>query len=79
MQLFELGKAGSRSGGGGYRRSSGGSPAPAANDSSLFANLASREVQTKYSLNPSFGTANQVTQPAKTTSKSKGELNRVKK
>ena len=65
MELFELGKAGSGSGGGGgYRRSYGGSPAPTTptNTGSLFANLASREVQTKYQLNPSFGTSYQTTQ-----------------
>lgn len=65
MELFELGKAGSGGGGGGgYRRSYGGSPAPTTptNTGSLFANLASREVQTKYQLNPSFGTSYQTTQ-----------------
>ncbi|MBP3648736.1 MAG: hypothetical protein J6K73_03025 [Clostridia bacterium] len=65
MELFELGKAGSRGGGGsGYRRSYGGSSAPTtqASTGSLFANLASREVQTKYQLNPSFGTSYQTTQ-----------------
>ena len=63
MELFELGKAGS-GGGGGSRRSYGGSPAPTtpASTGSLFANLASREVQTKYQLNPSFGTSYQTTQ-----------------
>ena len=60
MQLFELGKAGSRSGGGGYRRSSGSSPSPTS--SSLYDNLSSRQVMTTYSLNTSFGTANQTTQ-----------------
>lgn len=78
MELFELGKAGSGGGGGGYRRSSGGTSSTSS-AGKLFANLASREVQTTYALNPSFGQANQVTQPAKSTSKSKGELNRVKK
>lgn len=79
MELFELGKAGSGGGGGG-RRSYGGSPAPTTTTSgSLFANLASRDVQKTYNLNPSFGQANQVTQPVKSPSKSKGELNRVKK
>lgn len=83
MELFEASRAGSGGGGGGgYRRSSGGG-SPSTMDSyqpaSLFANLASRDVQTKYQLNPSFGTANQVTQPVKTTAKPKGELNRVKK
>ena len=65
MELFELGKAGSGGGGGGrYRRSYGGSSAPTTptNTGSLFANLASREVQTKYQLNPSFGTSYQTTQ-----------------
>ena len=83
MELFEASRVGSGGGGGGgYRRSSGGG-SPSAMDnyqpSSLFANLASREVQKTYQLNPSFGTANQVTQPVKTTAKPKGELNRVKK
>ena len=63
MELFELGKAGSGGGGGG-RRSYSGNPAPTtpASTGSLFANLASREVQTKYQLNPSFGTSYQTTQ-----------------
>ena len=64
MELFELGKAGSRGGGGGgYRRSYGGSPAPTtpASTGSLFANLASREVQTTYQVNPTFGSTNQKT------------------
>ena len=64
MQLFEMDKAGSGGGGGGYRRSSGGG-SPSAMDSykvpDLFANLASREVQKTYQLNPSFGTTNQTT------------------
>lgn len=63
MELFELGKAGSGGGGGGgYRRSSGVSSASTSSAGSLFANLASREVQTKYQLNPSFGTSYQTTQ-----------------
>lgn len=64
MQLFELGKIGSRSGGGGGRRSSGGSPSAMDNYKvpNLFANLASREVQKTYQLNPSFGTSYQTTQ-----------------
>lgn len=64
MQLFELGKAGSGGGGGGYRRSSSGgsqSDMDKYQPSDLFANLASRVIQKTYQLNPSFGTANQVT------------------
>lgn len=81
MELFEASRAGS-GGGGGRRRSSGGG-SPSAMDNyqvpNLFANLASREVQKTYQLNPSFGTANQVTQSVKTTAKPKGELNSNKK
>ena len=96
MQLFELGKAGSRSSGG--RRSSSGSGSPGPQyTGDLLANLASRTIQKVYALNPSFGMATQTAQATlktavknaaknaasnaktTTTSKSKGELNRVKK
>ena len=70
MELFEASRAGS-GGGGGRRRSSGGG-SPSAMDSyqpaSLFANLASREVQSKYQLNPSFGTSYQTVQKSNSNS-----------
>ena len=81
MALYEYGKAGSGGGGGGYRRSSGGGVTDASAPSSaggLWSSLASQTVQKTYNLNPSFGQANQVTQPAKATAKPKGELNREK-
>lgn len=59
MALYEYGKSGS---GGSSRRSSGsGTLTTDTGTGNLFANLASREVQTQYSLNPSFGTTNQTT------------------
>lgn len=70
MQLFELGKAGSGGSGGGRRSSSGsGSSSKPTTSGSLFANLASRQVQATYNVNPTFGTTNQKTTGGTTYSK----------
>ena len=90
MALYEYGQAAKKSSGGSSGKkssSSSGSTGTSASKTSgsLWANLASQTVQKVYSVNPTFGTANQSTtgtllkKTTTSTSKSKGETNRNKR